>query len=210
MWSANHKSAWTECLHIYDISYTPPHPPPPQQISVYITAAWPQWNAASPMACMSLVDKSVYVCSDTFELPHAPVTPQPHHRCHDVNVAVACHSTLHTLVTVTVLKWQPVNNANESWLTISHLPSKPFPIATAISSAVISMDVHILHCFIHGGVYSKQFLTFNTGQFVSSFLNQKAQRSLPFCQLPSGIHAGQYTCAYMHAGKLTQTHACMH
>ena len=45
---------------------------------------------------------------------------------------------------------------------------------------------------LHGGVYARhKFLAFNTGQFVSPFLNRRAPRGPPFCQksTPADVRA---------------------
>ena len=85
------------------------------------------------------------------------MTPQPHHRRHDVSVAVVCYSTL--LTWVTVLKRQPVSDANESWPTTTHL-SRPFPFATVISWAEIFMEEYVPYWIMHGGEDSWLFLAF--------------------------------------------------
>ena len=73
-----------------------------------------------------------------------------YHRHHDVSVAMAYHSTLHT--PVTVFKRQPVTHLNYSWPKTSHLSFWPFPITAVIGSVAISMEMYILHWFIHGGM----------------------------------------------------------
>ena len=85
------------------------------------------------------------------------MTPQPHHRRHGVSVAVVCYSTL--LTWVTVLKRQPVSDAKESWPTTTHL-SRPFPFATVISWAEISMEEYVPYWIMHGGEYFWRFLAF--------------------------------------------------
>ena len=85
---------------------------------------------------------------------------------HNISVVVACHSTSHTQATL--LKWQLVDDANEFWPTMSHLSSWPFPIMAAIGSIVVFMEVSMLCWVIHGSVYCRWFLTFDTSQFVRS------------------------------------------
>ena len=124
-------------------------------------------------------DNDMCISTEWLEPPHAWVTPQPRHRCHDVSVAVACHSTSHTQATV--LRWRPFANENKCWPTTSHL-SQPFPTAATIGLVVISMEAYILYWFLHGGVYSRWLLTLNTGQFFLLILNLWARQYLPFCQ----------------------------
>ena len=74
------------------------------------------------------------------------MTPS-HHRCHVVSVALACHSTLHTLATVLML--QPISGAK--WILTHYL--------TLIILALFHCHSDRLGCNINGGVYSALIYT---------------------------------------------------
>ena len=89
---------------------------------------------------------------------------QPCHRCHNINIALACHSTLHTQATaIRRCKW-----------ILTHNLALIIPSFSYCRSDHLDGNIHGDVCLhdLYMEVYILEFLTFDTGRSVSPFLSQ--------------------------------------
>ena len=99
--------------------------------------------------CKTFLHRSNSLASRQLGPLHTWVTLQPRHRCHDVSVAVTCHSTSHALATV--LKQQRLEiHMNLDQQPHTHHPG-PFSTLAAIVLVVIPLEMYIQQWLIHGG-----------------------------------------------------------